>query len=142
METYQIISFIFASTSLLISIVTYLINRQHNQNTYTAILYAQNDEIRKIFITQPEFRPYFFDGKSISESDENFQSIYSLAELILNYLEHLALHKKHVYRNDLGSWSKLIDIYYKKSPIVRQVVKESKSISISPEFRKILAKFA
>lgn len=107
-------------------------------------LYHQNNEIRKIFFERPELRKYFFENADISKGHDNYNTVLSLAEMVLNYLEHLELQKSNCSSKDWGEWEGLFHLYCRNSPVVRELVSMQdvdRTIRISKKLQNRLSNY-
>ena len=44
-------------------------------------------EVDKIFIEYPKLRPYFYDGKDITDNDTNYHAVMGMAEMQLDFFD-------------------------------------------------------
>ncbi len=99
-------------------------------------LYQQNNEIRMVFFNYPQLREYFFRDREISEDDSNYKQVLSVAEMILNYLEHLLIQKENIPEEQWSSWSDLIGVYYKGRPIIRSMKLHGETVCVTKQLQK------
>ena len=75
--------------------------------------------INNLFITYPEFRPYFYSGKDIQESDPNYGRAISIAEAILDVFDIILIQKDHLPKVwDTPWWDNYVADSFANSPIL------------------------
>ncbi|MGH2618323.1 MAG: hypothetical protein ACRDJC_24090 [Thermomicrobiales bacterium] len=90
-----------------------------------AAIYEQAAEFRSHLVEYPDLRKYFFDGVEISAADENYSRVMTLAEIFLNYLEHIAVLGESFGSENKPALELFIRTALKSSPILRQHLTES-----------------
>lgn len=90
-----------------------------------AAIYEQAAEFRSHLVMYPDLRKYFFDGVEISATDENYSRVMTLAEIFLNYLEHIAVLGESFGSENKPALDAFIKSALKSSPILRQHLTES-----------------
>lgn len=92
--------------------------------TAQAALYQQSSHIRSLLVKHPELRKYFFDGKVISPDSEHYDRARTIAEMILNYLEHTVIQKESLRKGDFNAWHKFVYRTISDSPIIQSILNE------------------
>lgn len=92
--------------------------------TAQSALYQQSSGVRSAIVEYPELRQYFFDGKEIGPDSENYSRTRTIAEMFLNYLEHLILQKESLRQADYEAWNRFVCRTISASPIMQSVLKE------------------
>jgi hypothetical protein len=85
-----------------------------------AAMYQQAAEFRAHLIQYPHLRKYFFDGWEIAPEDEEYSRVITLAEIFLNYLEHIAVLGDSFGMHNRPALDRFSQVAFEKSPILRQ----------------------
>ena len=85
-----------------------------------AAMYQQAAEFRAHLIQYPHLRKYFFDGWEIAPEDEEYSRVITLAEIFLNYLEHIAVLGDSFGMQNRPALDRFSQVAFEKSPILRQ----------------------
>ena len=85
-----------------------------------AAMYQQAAEFRAHLIQFPHLRKYFFDGWEIAPEDEEYSRVVTLAEIFLNYLEHIAVLGDSFGMQNRPALDRFSQVAFEKSPILRQ----------------------
>jgi hypothetical protein len=85
-----------------------------------AAMYQQAAEFRAHLIQYPHLRKYFFDGWEITPEDEEYSRVVTLAEIFLNYLEHIAVLGDSFGMQNRPALDRFSRVAFEKSPILRQ----------------------
>ena len=93
-----------------------------------AALYQQSSTVRSALIEHPSLRKYIFDGEKIGIESEEYDRVKTVAEMFLNYLEHLVIQQESLRKTDFSAWSKFVYRTISASPIMHEILKEK------PEF--------
>lgn len=56
-----------------------------------AAIYQQAADFRAHLVEYPHLRQFFFDGLDIAPEHQDYSRVVTLAEIFLNYLEHIAV---------------------------------------------------
>jgi hypothetical protein len=113
---------------------------RHSSTTTIASLYKdiaiQMIEIDKLFIHDPDLRPYFYENKPIpdSASDISRYKIITLAETFLDFFDLIMVtkditfqfHTEKNFNNHLNEWKIYICSVYKTSPVLRTLLGDHK----------------
>lgn len=91
-------------------------------------LYQQSANVRSALIEHPSLRKYFFDGENIEPHSEQYDRVKTIAEMFLNYLEHLVIQQESLRKTEFSAWRKFVYRSISASPIMQQILKEK------PEF--------
>ena len=92
-----------------------------------AAMYHQAAEFRGHLIQYPQLRKYFFDGWEIDPEDENYDRVVTLAEIFLNYLEHIAVLGDSFGMQNRPALDRFSQIAFERSPILRQHLTRNKA---------------
>lgn len=93
-----------------------------------AALYQQSSSVRSALIEHPSLRKYFFDGEKIGAESGEYDRVKTIAEMFLNYLEHLVIKQESLRAADFSAWNKFVYRTISASPIMQEILKEK------PEF--------
>ena len=85
-----------------------------------AAMYHQAAEFRAHLIQYPHLRKYFFDGWEIGPEHEDYGRVVTLAEIFLNYLEHIAVLGDSFGMKNRPALDRFSQVAFEKSPILRQ----------------------
>ena len=85
-----------------------------------AAMYQQAAEFRAHLIQYPHLRKYFFDGWEITPEDEDYSRVVTLAEIFLNYLEHIAVLGDSFGMQNRPALDRFSRVTLERSPILRQ----------------------
>ena len=91
----------------------------------SASLYSQMIEIDRYFIDHPEYKPYIYGNKGISDTDADYDRIRSLAEMMSDLIEHAYLQRESLPSDVWPRWVDYIRYLYDSSPIIREHLHES-----------------
>lgn len=100
----------------------YLQLRNLNQSLRVAshaAIYEQASDFRSHLVEHPHFRKYFFDGVEILPGDPNYNQVITLAEMFLNYLEHIAVLEKNFGQENKPALDSFVASALKRGPILR-----------------------
>lgn len=90
-----------------------------------AAIYERAAELRSLLVEYPRFRKYLFEGVEIDETNEDYGRLLSVAEMYLNYLEHIFLTNDSLGRKNKTSAKQFVSSALKKSPILRKRLNEA-----------------
>lgn|SRR5215216_3622632 len=85
-------------------------------------------DVTKYFVDHPEYRPYFYDTKPITEQDADYARLYALAELFVDGMDDLIVNKE--YMPNAVEWDLWIEFFrytYRQSPILQKYMKDNAS---------------
>lgn len=96
-------------------------------------LFTQNAQLRGIIQETPRLRKYFFDGVSILRHESDYDRVRTIAEMYLNYLEHLMVEqraldvdgqqkRKKNRHSESWTWVETAFDMLRRSPIMREVL--------------------
>ena len=85
-------------------------------------LYNQNLEVMRFIAEHPNLYPYFFSNKELSESksEEERVQILSAADMIVGFMDLVAVQINELPKELRPSWRKYVIDQYKSSPVLRQ----------------------
>ncbi len=107
-------------------ILVYQLRKINHQNHSNGLnyLYTQSASIRLELLRRPELIPYFRNGDVIAESDKDYGAACLIAELYLNYFEHLAIQEMSLRKHDWETWLSIMEDVFESSPIIKKVYVE------------------
>lgn len=85
-----------------------------------AAIYAQAADFRGHLVEYPHLRTYFFDDREADPADGEYDRIVTIAELYLNYLEHVAVTIDSFGRANRASLERFVRNAFAGSPILRR----------------------
>jgi hypothetical protein len=85
-----------------------------------AAIYNQAADFRSHLVAHPELRPYFFDGVEVEPGHADYQRVITIAELYLNYLEHIAVTVDSLGRPNRPSLERFVHHAFERGPVLRQ----------------------
>jgi hypothetical protein len=80
--------------------------------------------VQRYFMDHPEYRPYFYDGKSIDAVDPEYARISAIAEFFLHAVHNLTIHRRYMREYPWYVWEISLRDIYNKSPILQQFLQE------------------
>jgi len=83
-------------------------------------LYDQMIQVDLYFAEHPDKRAYFYSGKEIAASDPDYAAINSLAEMMVDVMEHLLVQQPNLPPKVFDAWIKYSAFLYDHSPVIRQ----------------------
>lgn len=89
-------------------------------STTHAAIYEQAADFRAHLVEYPHLRKYFFDGVEITPEHDDYERVVTLAELYLNYVEHIAVLGDRLGGENRPSLERFSRVALDKSPILRQ----------------------
>jgi len=89
------------------------------QNTANDFASAQ-----RYFMDHPEYRSYFYDGKSIDASDPEYVRVLAIAEFWLHALHNLTIHRRYMGEYPWCVWERSVRDVFDKSPILQHFLHE------------------
>ena len=108
------------------------------QGSAHAAMYAQAADFRSHLVTYPHLRKYFFDGVEIAPGHEDYERTVTIAELFLNYLEHIAVMGDSFGRRNRTALDRFCRHALARSPILRSRLSENRE-SYSHALQSFLA---
>lgn len=80
--------------------------------------------VQRYFVENPEYRPYFYDGKSLDMSDPEYVRVSAIAEFFLHAAHNLTIHRRYMQEYPWHVWERSLRDIYNKSPILQQFLHE------------------
>lgn len=77
-------------------------------------------DIDRYFIDNPDLKKYFYGGENISEKDDLYGKLESIAEMLLDFLDFVLSHKENMDRQDWDEWELYAQYVYHQSPIMQR----------------------
>ncbi len=100
-------------------------------------LYTHQHSIHQFFISNPQFRPFFYGKKQLERTDPEFMTVMTVAEMIGDFSEHIYLQLPTLPDNIRDGWESYVKNLYDDSPAL-QLHFEEKRRWYSEEFIKLL----
>ncbi|MFT4177868.1 MAG: hypothetical protein QM612_00155 [Thermomonas sp.] len=100
----------------------YLQLRNLNQSIRVAshaAIYEQASGFRSHLVAHPHLRKYIFDGVELLPRDPDYDQALTLAEMFLNYLEHIAVLEKNFGHENKPALDAFVTSALKRGPILR-----------------------
>lgn len=94
------------------------VSQSLRSSTHAAI-YEQASGFRSHLVEHPHLRKYFFDGVEILPGDPNYNQVLTLAEMFLNYLEHIAVLETSFGQDNKPALDLFVASALKRGPILR-----------------------
>ncbi len=106
-------------------IVIYQLSRMNLSIRVSAqtALYQQASDARSYLVEYPELRKYFFDGVPADPDAPHYDRVKTVAELFLNYLEHLLLQQSTLRKSDWTAWQTFVQQTVRNSPILQELIR-------------------
>lgn len=89
-----------------------------------AAMYDRGADFRAHLVAYPHLRKYFFDGEPAESDHPDYDRALTIAELYLNYLEHVAVTVDSFGRRNRTALDGFIADALAKSPILRRRLAE------------------
>ncbi|MEJ2344300.1 MAG: hypothetical protein P8076_01380 [Gammaproteobacteria bacterium] len=99
------------------------LNKSIRVSAQTA-LYQQSSSIRSILVERPELRKYLFDGQPVGPESEDYQRAQTVAEMFLNYLEHLMIQQENLRTGDWEAWNRFVSETLAGSPLMQEILRD------------------
>ena len=145
---YEALSLVISALGL-ISIVL-LINQTRQlsnslESTVHQAITNQMLEVNRIFIENPDLRPYFYSGKAISPQDPNLAKALAVADLQLDFFDSFwtqsdNLPELHRDGPEWDAWNNYIGDSFRHSPIMCKRLQEVHGW-YTPDFIKFAGEF-
>ena len=87
-----------------------------------AAVYQQATDARAFLVQHPKLRKYFFEGRTPHPKSEDYSRAKTIAEMFLNYMEHLILQKGSLRPSDWEAWQKFAKKTLRNSPIMCEML--------------------
>lgn len=93
-----------------------------------AAIYSQAETLRGHLIDHPHLRKYFFDKEEITPKNKDYDRVVSIAEIYLNYFEHIAVLQNSFGKRNISSLHRFIKTAFDKSPIIQKYLNENSEL--------------
>ena len=90
-----------------------------------AAIYSQAADFRSHLVAHPQLRPFFFAGVPIDADHPDYLRVITIAELYLNYLEHIAVTVDSFGRRNRPSLERFVRNALERGPVLRERLRES-----------------
>ena len=92
-----------------------------------AAMYQQAAEVRSHLVAHPHLRKYFFDAVDIQPGDPDYERAVTIAELFLNYLEHIAVLSDSFGERNVPALQRFSRTTLARSPLLRRHLAENRA---------------
>jgi hypothetical protein len=92
-----------------------------------AATYAQAADFRAHLVAHPHLRPYFFEAKEIAPDHADYNRVVTIAEIFLNYLEHVTVLEDSYTRQDRAALDRFTKHALAQSPILKRHLNENRA---------------
>jgi hypothetical protein len=79
---------------------------------------------QRYFMDNPEYRPYFYEGRDIDASHPEYLRVSAIAEFLLHAVHNLTIHRRYMQEYPWHVWERSLRYIYDKSPILRKFLHE------------------
>ena len=83
--------------------------------------------IDRVFIEHPELRPYFYEGKELSQDSPIYNMALSAAEMKLDFYDTVLIQMTHFAQSLADNWKDGVRYAFALSPIMRTMLVTHKS---------------
>jgi hypothetical protein len=80
--------------------------------------------LQRYFMDNHEFKPYFYDGKTIDSSRPEYGRVSAIAEFLLHAVHNLTIHRRYMREYPWQVWEKSLRDIYNRSPILQKFLRE------------------
>ena len=92
LQIVQTIASLIGMTAIVIAYIQFQEGeRREEQSVYRTISADWNEHLR-LFIEQPQLRPYFFDAKPVAAGDPNADAVFAVAAVRLDLMDSILAH--------------------------------------------------
>lgn len=88
-------------------------------------LYQQSASIRQLIVDRPDLRKYIFGGVGIDRGAADYDRVRTVAEMALNYLEHLVIQQDSLRAGDHTAWKRFVVRTIAASPVMQAILAEN-----------------
>lgn len=92
-----------------------------------AAIYAQAADFRAHLVEYPHLRKYFFENREVDPADDEYDRVVTIAELYLNYLEHVVVTIESFGRANRASLERFVRNAFDGSPVLRRRLVENRA---------------
>jgi len=82
--------------------------------------------LRSQLLARPDLRAFLMEGADIDETHEDFPHVKTLAEMLLNYLEHLAVQRENLGGENWAAWKGYVQASLEGSPLAGRLLEENR----------------
>jgi len=127
----DVVQALSSAAAFLLAVIGFLVLRHQIKQVERGIrgethsgLYQHNFEVMKFIAEKNEVRPYFYDEKTLTGADPNYNLVMTMAGIMASLFEHVALQRPNLPNDVWESWVRHIKSMYAKSPVLRQYYSE------------------
>lgn len=92
-----------------------------------AAIYAQAADFRAHLVEYPHLRKFFFENREVDPAADEYDRVVTIAELYLNYLEHVVVTIDSFGRRNRASLERFVRNAFDRSPILRRRLTENRA---------------
>ncbi len=86
-------------------------------------IYTVSTGILQTLVSQPECRPYFYDGMPMPTEEPLRSRVLAMAELICDHMENIVLHRRAMDASTFKVWADYMQGLYRRSPVMQDFLK-------------------
>ena len=83
--------------------------------------------LKEVFVSDPEMRPYFLEGKMLSEDSPQFHKAIAIADYYCLYLEQITTQARNIAPEHRDSWLTYAAAVYWRSPLIQHYLADKKA---------------
>lgn len=106
---------------IFIAIQAWLMKRA-SESTALSAIYSHAQDVRQVLAQNARLRRYILESAEISRDDEDYDLAWTIAEMYLNYFEHLVLQQPHFSKTNREAWCAYVQAAVKTSPLLKAVL--------------------
>lgn len=106
-----------------IAVQVWQVSRSARSAALSAI-YSHARDVRQVLVDHPELRPYVTGAAPIDSGHEHYSAARTVAEMQLNYFEHLVIQRRYFSRINWKAWRPYIEASLRCSPFLRRVLED------------------
>lgn len=91
-----------------------------------AAMYEQGADFRSHLVEHPHLRRYFFENEEIDPGDDEYDRVLTIAELFLNYLEHITVMMDGFGRRNRPALERFVQTALRGSAVLRNRLAENR----------------
>jgi hypothetical protein len=112
------------------------VERQMRGETHGKI-FNHYSEITKTLQGEPSLRPYFYEKAASDADDPNYSRVQLLAEMFVDFFEHLAVQIENLPARSVDCWEKTAYWRYDMSPAIQAYLEKNKQLYPSTIYEMI-----
>jgi hypothetical protein len=80
--------------------------------------------LQRYFMDNPQYRSYFYNGKTIDAFDAEYARVSAIAEFLLHPVHNMTIHRRYMQEYPWHVWERFLRDIYNKSPILHNFLHE------------------